>query len=313
MSSRFGDLRHARSPARIARGSGVRRTLKRLGPYLLLIPAFVTIGTFTYRPVFYSLYLSLMDWQLGAGPKVLVGFDNYLRLFRAPEFWNALRNTFLYAGVVGGVSITLGLVLALAAHRLERFQAVYQTVFFLPVASTMAAMAVVWSFMFDANIGVVNAALSSLGFSPVDWLNDPSTALAAVMTVGIWGSTGYAMVLFLAGLTAIPKELHEAAAIDGASATDQFRFITWPLLTPTTLFVLVVMTIRSMEAFDGVKILTDGGPLGSTQVLSHLLYQVGFQYFDTGYAASLAVVFFVLLVALALLQVRVLERRVHYQ
>ncbi len=209
-------------------------------------------------------------------------------------------------------SIVLGLALALAIQHVRRLGSAWQALFFLPVASTMAAMAVVFRFMFDTHIGVINAVLARIGLDRVDWLNGDLTAFAAVVVVGIWSSAGYAMVLFLAGLTTIPENLHEAAALDGASSWQQLRFITLPLLTPTTIFVVVILTLRSLESFDNVKVLTDGGPLGATQVLSHLLYIEGFRYFNTGYASALATVFFVMLLVVAIVQMRA-ERWVHYE
>jgi ABC-type sugar transport system permease subunit len=162
------------------------------------------------------------------------------------------------------------------------------------------------------HFGILNAFLLRLGASPVDWLKGDVTAMGAVIVVGVWSNAGYAMVFFVAGLASIPQALYEAAAIDGAGGARRFASITWPLLSPTTLFVLIIMTVRALASFDIVKVLTDGGPLGATQVLSHLLFQQAFQFFNTGYASAVAVVFFVLVLFLALLQMGV-ERWVHYQ
>lgn len=265
-----------------------------------------------FWPVVYSVYLSLQDWRLGFGSSRFVGVRNYVRLFTAPDFLNALRVTVGYTLLTSCGSILLGLALALAIQHVKRLGSVWQALFFLPVASTMAAMAVVFRFMFDSHIGVINAVLERIGLARIDWLNGDLTAFAAVVIVGIWSTAGYAMVLFLAGLTTIPENLHEAAALDGASAWHQLRYITLPLLTPTTIFVVVILTLRSLESFDSVKVLTDGGPLGATQVLSHLLYIEGFRYFNTGYASALATVFFVILLVVAIVQMRA-ERWVHYE
>lgn len=296
-----GVTRHRRPPL-----------LARLAPYALILPVFAFIAVFTFWPVVHSVYLSLHDWRLGFGTSRFVEFRNYTRLFAAPDFLNALRITGLYTLLTGVGSILLGLALALAIQRVGRLTAMWQSLFFLPVASTMAAMAVVFRFMFNTQIGVINAMLESLGLARIAWLTTDSAALAAVIAVGIWSSAGYAMVLFLAGLTTIPRELHEAASLDGASPWHQLRYVTLPLLTPTTIFVVVILTIRSLESFDSIKVLTDGGPLGATQVLSHLLYVEGFRFFNTGYASALATVFFVILMGVALLQMRA-ERWVHYE
>lgn len=298
--------------SRVAPAVGRAPSLRPLGPYLLLLPVFAFIAVFVFWPVVYSIYLSLQDWRLGFGSSRFVGLRNYVRLFAAPDFVNALRVTALYTLATSIGSIALGLVLALAIQHVRRLASVWQALFFLPVASTMAAMAVVFRFMFETHIGVINAVLASMGLNRVDWLNGDFTAFAAVILVGIWSSAGYAMVLFLAGLTTIPQTLYEAAALDGASGSHQLRYITIPLLAPTTIFVVVILTLRSLESFDSVKVLTDGGPLGATQVLSHLLYVEGFRYFNTGYASALATVFFVILLGVAIIQMRA-ERWVHYE
>lgn len=280
--------------------------------YLFILPAFVFFLIFKFGALGYLVPLSMIDWRLGSTTRVFVGLGNYRKLLAAPEFWNALANTAIYTAAVGALSIVLGLALALAVRRAGRLQGTYQAVFFLPVAATMSAMAVVWRFIFDTNIGILTALARAAGMAPLAWLQDDRLAMTAVILIGVWSNMGYAMVLFLAGLTTISRDLYEAAAIDGASAPQQFRAITWPLLTPVTLFVVVILTLRAVQAFDSIKVLTDGGPLGATQVLSHLLFRVGFQYFDTGFASSLSVVFFVLLAGVTLLQMRA-ERRVHYQ
>ena len=299
--------------ATLTRGSGQGSSLvRRLTPYLMIAPLLVLIGIFIFRPVVFSVYLSLQDWQLGSGRRVFIGFENFIKLANSGDFWNALGNSLLYTLVVGGSSIALGLGLAVILRHVVYLREAWQAVFFLPVAATLSGMAVVWRFIFNPSVGALNALIVALGLPAQDWLSSDLWARVAVAWVGVWASAGYAMVLFSAGLTTIPRDLHEAAAIDGATPAQQFRFITWPLLAPTTLFVLVVITLRAMENFDTVKILTDGGPLRATQTVSHLLYQEGFSFFNAGYASSIALVYFVLLAGIAWLQVR-RDREVHYE
>ena len=299
--------------ATLTRGSGQGSSLlRRLTPYLMIAPLLVLIGIFIFRPVVFSVYLSLQDWQLGSGRRVFIGFENFIKLANSGDFWNALGNSLLYTLVVGGSSIALGLGLAVVLRHVVYLREAWQAVFFLPVAATLSGMAVVWRFIFNPSVGALNALIVALGLPAQDWLSSDLWARVAVAWVGVWASAGYAMVLFSAGLTTIPRDLHEAAAIDGATPAQQFRFITWPLLAPTTLFVLVVITLRAMENFDTVKILTDGGPLRATQTVSHLLYQEGFSFFNAGYASSIAMVYFVLLAGIAWLQVR-RDREVHYE
>ena len=299
--------------ATVTRGSGHGSTLlKKSIPYLMIAPLLLLIGIFIFRPVVFSVYLSLQDWQLGSGKRVYIGFDNYLKLAGSQEFWNALLNSLLYTLVVGGLSIALGLGLAVILRHVVYLREAWQAVFFLPVAATLSGMAVVWRFIFNPSVGALNGLIVALGLPAQDWLSSDLWARVIVAWVGIWASAGYAMVLFSAGLTTIPRDLHEAASIDGATPAQQFRFVTWPLLAPTTLFVLVIITLRAMESFDTVRILTDGGPLRATQTLSHLLYQEGFSFFNAGYASSIALVYFVLLAGIAWLQVR-RDREVHYE
>jgi ABC-type sugar transport system permease subunit len=184
-------------------------------------------------------------------------------------------------------------------------------VLFLPVAATMAAMAVVWRFIFDTNFGILNDILGLFGIRERAWLTSDSTAMTAVILVGIWSNVGYAMVFFWAGLSNIPVELYEAAELDGGTPVRNFFYITWPLLSPTTLFVIIIITVRAVNSFDIVKVLTNGGPVKSTQVLSHFLYQNGFQFFDTGYTSGIAIIFFLIILLITWLQM-LLEKWVHY-
>jgi ABC-type sugar transport system permease subunit len=285
---------------------------RRLLAYALLFPAFLFMGLFIFWPVGYSMFLSTISWKLGYARMEFVLLDNYIKMFGSPVFWQTALNTLVYTLSVGVASLACGLVLSLAVARGERFNSTWQTVFFLPVAATMAAMAIVWRFIFDTNFGILNAFLVRVGWPAVDWLNQGATAMGAVIAVGIWSNAGYAMVFFIAGLASIPRTLYEAAAIDGAGAGRQFLNISWPLLSPTTLFLMIIMTVRALASFDSVKVLTNGGPLGATQVLSLLLYQEAFQFFDTGYASGIAVIFFAIVLLLTLMQMKV-EKWVHYQ
>lgn len=278
----------------------------------MIAPLLVLISIFIFRPVVFSVYLSLQDWQLGSGQRVFIGLGNYIKLAGSEDFWNALVNSLAYTLVVGASSIALGLGLAVILRHVTCLREAWQAVFFLPVAATLSGMAVVWRFIFNPSVGALNGLIVALGLPAQDWLSSDLWARLVVAWVGIWASAGYAMVLFSAGLTTIPRDLHEAASMDGATPGQQFRFVTWPLLAPTTLFVLVIVTLRAMENFDTVKILTDGGPLRATQTLSHLLYQEGFSFFNAGYASSIALVYFALLAGIAWLQVR-RDREVHYE
>ena len=189
----------------------------------------------------------------------------------------------------------------------------YRAMFFLPVMSTVIATAIVWEFMLHPTFGLVNLALGAVGIQGRNWLQDGDTALYVLAIIGIWQQFGFNMVLFLAGLLSIPRYLYEAAAIDGArSSWDRFCLVTWPMLGPVTLFVTVISTIRAFQVFDTVQALTRGGPNKSTEVLLYSMYAEAFEFFRTGYAAAIAVLFIVLTTILMLIKTHVLERRVHY-
>ena len=238
-----------------------------------------------------------------------VGLDNYARMLSDPGFAISLRNTALYVLVVVPVSIGWGLLVALFLAR-ARFAAFYRTVYFLPVAATLVALATAWEAILHPSLGVANALLQLLGASPVRFLSDPSTALYALAGIGIWQLVGFNMILFLAGLSTIPEELYEAAAIDGADrGLKRFLLVTWPMLAPVTLFATVMTIIRAFSVFETVAVLTQGGPVKSTTVILYTFYEEGFRFFRVGYASAIAVSFFVFVTLLSLLQMRFSECR----
>jgi len=249
---------------------------------------------------------------LGFNIREFIWFENYKTLFLSSEFWGSMGKTTVFSVSVVFISLLLGLFLALIISEREKSRSFWQVVFFLPVTATMAAMAIVWRFILDDNFGILNIFLSLLNIPSSDWLRNPDTAMGAVIFLSIWSNAGYTMVFFFAGLANIPSSLYQAAAIDGSSKIQNFRYITWPLLSPTTLFLMIIMTKRALSSFDTIKVMTNGGPLKATEVLSFLLYKEAFQYFNIGYASSVAIIFFVLVLLLAILQMKS-DRRVFYQ
>ncbi len=304
-----------------ARGRGRTPRPVRLGgiavspmvPVAFLAPAFLCIAMFVFWPVAYSAFLSLHEWRLGFSERRFIGLRNYVNLLPSAKFLNAAKNTLVITAWSAFLSTVFGLALALQLSRMGRRRAgALQALFFIPVTATIAAMAIVWRFIFNTQFGFLNSVLEFLGLARVKWLQTDSTAAAAVIALSVWSSFGYAMILFLAGLANIPKALLESAMLDGAGWFRRLFGIVLPLLSPTTIFVAVVMTVRSLEAFDAVKVLTDGGPVIATQTLTHLLYEAGFKYFNTGFASALAVVFFIVTVAMSRVQL-LADRWVHYQ
>ncbi|PKL13512.1 MAG: ABC transporter permease [Spirochaetae bacterium HGW-Spirochaetae-8] len=290
----------------------LKRTVKKhLVSYLLISPAAAFLILFVFYPIVYSVVLSTQRYRLGFKTREFIGFENYQVLFQASDFWNSLRITAVYTVFVVVISIVLGLFIAILISQRKKTGMAWQIVFFLPVAATMAAMAVVWRFILDDNFGFFNNLLRYFGRTGSDWLRNPETALGSVIMINIWANAGYAMVFFIAGLANIPDELYQAASLDGSNRIQNFRYISWPLLSPTTLFITIIMTVRALASFDTIKVMTNGGPVSSTQILSLLLYQEAFQFFNIGYASSIAVVFFILVLALALVQMK-FDARVHY-
>jgi len=280
--------------------------------YALIAPAFLVLAVFVFEPIVYSLVLSFQKYRLGFATRRFVGFENFKNLLASPEFWQSLAITAVYSFYMVAASLVLGLFLAVVITGRKNDAAFWQVIYFLPVTATMAAMAIVWRFILNVDFGFLNNLLRALHLPVVNWLKDPRTAMGSVIFISVWANAGYAMVLFLAGIANIPGSLYEAAAIDGSNKGQDFRFITWPLISPTTLFAVIIMTRRALSSFDTIKVLTNGGPINSTRVLSLLLYQEAFQFFNIGYASVIAVVFFVLVLAVALVQLK-LEKRVFYQ
>jgi multiple sugar transport system permease protein len=280
------------------------------GPGLLLLSLFLAL------PFLLALGLSFTDQRLLPGPALptrLVGLRNYVRLATDTDALLALRNNAWFALVVVPLQTALALAMALLVHRRLPGRNGFRLVFFMPVATTLAVVTVVWSLFFAPGPGLVNRFLDLLSagsFVPRDWLRDPHLVMPAVMLFSIWQGAGFQMLVFLAGLQSIPGDLYEAAALDGAGAWAQFRHVTLPLLRPTLVFVLVTTTIQALQLFTQVQIIAQGGasaPVNSFRTMVMLLVHEGFQRGRIGYASALSVVFFLLVLGLSGLQRRVLR------
>ncbi|HHE73430.1 MAG TPA: sugar ABC transporter permease, partial [Chloroflexi bacterium] len=265
---------------------------------------------------FFSFYASLTRWNLPFKP-TFIGLSNYRYLFTdeigAPEFLHSVRNSFYYALGVP-LNMAVSLAVALLLNRRLRGVSVFRTAYFLPTITSTAAISVIWLWVYHpADYGLLNSILMWLGFPPLRWLRDPHLAMPALILMGIWHGMGYNIVIFLAGLQAIPAHLYEAAEIDGAGSWARFWKITWPLLGPTTFYVLVVGVINSLKAFTQIHVMTQGGPLGATTTITYYLYQQAFERFAMGQASAVACILFVLLFVLTLIQFRVVGSRIHYE
>ncbi|MDA7945898.1 MAG: sugar ABC transporter permease [Hyphomicrobiaceae bacterium] len=281
---------------------------------MLSAPAIALMFLLLIGPVVAVLLLSFTDWSLGDSDFNWVDMATYQEMVEDDIFWKAIANTLIYVGIVIPGSIILGLGAALLIESVTVGRSFWRAVYFLPVMSTLIAMAVVWEFMLNAKFGMVSQVLGFFGVEAKSWLQEPDTALPALCLIAIWQALGFNMVLFMAGLTSIPRELHNAAEVDGVrSAWDRFWLVTWPLLTPVTMFVAIITAIRSFQVFDTVHVLTKGGPDNATMVLVYQIYQEGFEFFRSSYASALTVVFLGFIFLLTLFKVFVVERKVHYQ
>jgi multiple sugar transport system permease protein len=274
-----------------------------------LAPALALIFVFFFLPVVASLLLSFTDFDIYAvgdlGNARWVGLRNYVQLLDTPLFWQALRNTFYFALVGGPLSISVSLGAALLLNqRAVRFKGFFRTVYFAPFVTTLVAVAIVWRYIFHTRYGLLNYALGVFGAGPIDWLGDPRWAMPAIILMTVWKSFGYNMLIFIAGLQAIPEELYEAARIDGASARQRFRHVTLPGLAPTLVFVTVITMIGFFQLFVEPYVMTQGGPLRSTTSVVLLMYEEGFRWWRMGYSAAVAFVLFLVILAATLVQLR---------
>jgi multiple sugar transport system permease protein len=280
---------------------------------LLTLPAGIAFVLLLLLPTLAAIVLAFTDYELGAPTLTWIGLGNFVELMGDRGFQKSLRNTLVYTALVVPASILGALALALLIESLTRGKALFRAVFFLPVVSLPVAMATAWQYLLHPTIGPLNAMLREAGMAGPAWLTSSDTVLVSLAAIGIWEAIGFNLVLFLAGLTAIPRELRQAAEVDGvASAWERFRLVTWPLLGPTTLFVVTITMIRGVRTFDSVAVLTQGGPNRASEVLLYTMYTEGFTFFRLGYSAAITLVFLAIVLALMLLQTRVLDRRVHY-
>jgi multiple sugar transport system permease protein len=277
--------------------------------WFFVAPALAAIALFLFVPVVASLLLSFTDFDIYAvaDPANLrfVGLGNYGTLLGDPLFARALRNTLYYVVVGGPLSVAVSLAAALLVNaRLTRWRPLFRTAFFLPVVTTLVAIAVVWRYLYHPRVGLVNQLLAQLGIAPIDWLGDPLWAMPAIIAMSVWKNFGFNMVIFVAGLQAIPERLYEAASLDGAGPLRQFRHVTLPMLAPTALFVAIMTMVGGFQLFAEPYVMTQGGPSNATLSIVLLMFQEGFRFWNMGYAAAVAFVLFAILLVATALQLK---------
>ena len=289
------------------------RTKQWLYAWLLLSPAMALLVLFTHYPAVANLWHSFFSTPKGSRPAVWVGADNYVQLAEDPIFWQALANNLWYALGTIPVSIALALLMAVWVHGKIAGRGFLRLAYFTPTVLPMIAVANIWLFFYTPEYGLLEQLTKGVGFASHNWLGSKSTALASLMVVTIWKEAGFFMIFYLAALQSMSPSLAEAAAIEGASRWYFFRRITFPLLMPVTLFVLVNAVINAFRLVDHIVVMTRGGPDNATALLLYYIYEIGFRFWDSAYAAALTMVLLAILGITALVQFFVLERRTHYQ
>ena len=307
-----------------------------INPYLAilyLIPVIIIIGVFRFYPILFSIRASLYRWGMG-GPGTFTGLKNYLTILTDKYFWQAFTNTLWYTVFTIPLTLFISLFIAILLNNKLKGIGIFRTVYFLPVVTSIVAISMVWKWIYHPEIGLANYLLGLLHIPPKNWLSEwrgifelitnrslplflkgPSLALLSIVIMTVWKGLGYNVVIFLAGLQNISKEYYEAAEVDGASGFSVFKNITWPLISPTTFYVLMMTTIVSFKVFAPVWLMTGppkGGPLGTTNVLVYHLFDNAFNYSRYGYGSAISIFLFLVILSLTVLQKKVVEPSVHY-
>lgn len=291
-----------------------RQWLEKLKDFSFAFPALLFLGLFLYYPLAYSISISFTNWNMTRPNRTFIGIDNYTYLLSNDAFYNSLKVTLYYTLMDVTLTLGIGLLLALLfnvmASKLFDFM---RLIIFMPYYVSMVIAAMVFIWIYNGQYGLLNEIMRTFGLQPVDWLINTKTVLPAIVAVSVWKGVGFAMILFIAGLRGIPMEYYEAASIDGASKLYQFRKITLPLLSPMTLFLLITTFISSMQVFQSIDVMTNGGPLQASNAIVYWIYTMAFDEFRTGRASALVVILFVIILLLTLVQWLIGKRRVHYE
>lgn len=274
------------------------------------MPALVFLITFCIYPMINAIITSFYNWNL-TGRKKFIGIYNYRKLFRDPEIWETIGRTVEYALYILPATMILGFILALLFRKSSKLNVVFRTLIFMPRVSSMVAISMVWLFIFNPQYGLLNQALGLVGIKPLRWLNEKETALFSVALVTIWRMVGYSSVVYLGGIQNISEDVLEASTIDGANSIQSIWHIVLPLVSPTTFMLLILNTIEVLKLFTTISVLTGGGPAQSTQNLIIMLHEYAFKRFQVGYASAIALVIFVLILSINLIQMA-FERFVSY-
>ncbi|MGW0229363.1 carbohydrate ABC transporter permease [Actinopolymorpha singaporensis] len=297
-----------------ANAGAVRRTLLRMrrewSAYVFLLPGGIVFSVFTVAALVFALYLTFHEWNILQPDKPFVGLDNYQRMIGDADYRRSIINTFYFTGGSVPLTMVIGLGVALLLNQPIRFRGLFRTLYYLPVVTPLVVVAILWKWLYNGDFGLFNYYLvrAHLVDKPLLWLSDQNLAMPAVILMAVWGGVGFSMVVYLAGLQSIPDELYEAARIDGAGALARLRHITIPMLRPTTLFLLVMGIIGSFQIFTQIFIMTSGGPVERTTTMVYFIYRAAFEFYDMGYASTLAFGLFALLFVVTLVQLRLYRK-----
>lgn len=288
-------------------------TWRKLRPYIMVMPAIILFLLFYIYPIFNMIHLSFTSWNMLDPVKEYIGFQNYRDLFSEPDFIQVIRNTFIYTVLTVLLSLITGLFLAMWLNRRSYFHGIAQAAIFSPHIISLVSVSLLWLWLMDPQFGLLNWVLNLFGLPSSMWLTHPDSALLSLVIVQVWKQAGYNALVFIAGLQSIPKDVYEAADLDRTPRWRKWLKITLPMLSPTLFFLLVINTIDSFKVFDTVAVMTQGGPINSTNMLVYFVYENGFDYFKIGYASAAGVVLLVLTGIMTFIHFGLLSKRVHYQ
>lgn len=286
---------------------------KKAYPYLLVGPAIAFMLVFVIYPMFYLGYISLTNWNLINPTKRFVGLKNYITLFHREEFYTSLLNTCTYTFFTVVSIMTIALLLAVWFNKSTKLDVFGQMAIFTPHIIALVSVAMVWLWLMDPDVGLLNYILELFGFPPSKWLQSSDTSMMSIIIVSVWKSVGYYTLIILSALQSIPKEIYEAAELDNTSKPKQFFKITFPMISPQLFFLLIVMTIDSFKVFETVRVMTDGGPNFSTNVLVYFIYDNAFINMKLGYAAAAGMVLLLIVGLITIVYFKLLSKKVHYQ
>lgn len=283
-----------------------------LAGFLFILPAIIPLMVFWILPVVFSGTLSFTDWDMMSEKIRFMGLKNYTSLLRDPNFGRVLKNTLVFAVGSTVPTIFLGMMTALVMNGARKGTGIYRTIIFAPYITPMVAISVVWSWIFEPRVGILNFIMRLAGLPESQWLQSSRSAMVSVLIVTVWKSLGWTMIFYMEAIRKVPQNLLESAAIDGAGGFLQFVKITLPMISPTTFFLVIMSTISSLQAYDQIQVLTQGGPAGATRTLLYYYYQEAFQNFNTGKASAVAVILVIITVILSLAETRISKKTVFY-